>query len=163
MVCADCGQEKEHQAKGLCKPCYMRHWREEHKEERAAYQRRWRQEHRKEALAYRRRHYQEHREEYIAYMLQWQRDNPDKVAARGARRKAQKRSLPYTLTPEEAEYLLEIGKVAYPGEKLHLDHIVPLSRGGGTTLANMHAIPASLNQSKYDALPEEAYRQEALL
>ena len=78
------------------------------------------------------------------------------------RRKARKKALPDTLTTEQAEHLLVIGRAVYPGEELHLDHIVPLSRDGGTTLANMHAIPARLNQSKNDALPQEIYKQLTL-
>jgi len=78
------------------------------------------------------------------------------------REKALKHNLPATLTPDQAELLLMIGRATYPGEELHLDHMVPVSKGGGTTMANTHYIPARLNYSKYDKLPQGAYRQLGL-
>lgn len=234
VICADCGQEKPHHAKGRCKTCYNRHWcaehseeviayhrryREEHREEIAARKGRWYQKHREAKLAYnrryreehprwqvsynrryyeehrekiaanRRRYYQEHREEILAYsrrwrqenpdymrrwraehredraayMRHWQKENPQKLAAKVARRRARKNIAPDTLTADDMEWLLEIGRTTYPGEELHLDHIVPVSRGGGTTLANMQAIPASVNLSKGDALPQDVYEQLSIL
>ena len=177
-ICSDCGKEKKHEAKGLCTTCYQHHWRETHREERAAYarrygehhreeiatyQRRWYEENREEILAHRRRWYEENQGERAASKRRWKEENPEKVAVIDARRQARKHSLPDTLTTEQGEHLLVIGQAMYPGEKLNLDHIVPLSKGGGTTLANMHAIPAWLNYLKHNALPQEIYIQEALL
>lgn len=184
VVCAECGREKPHKAKGLCGQCYMRRWQKEHQEERLAYMHRWHQEHQEEQATYYQMHreekvayYQAHREEKLAYVRcyqtkhreekaasdrRWQQENPERVAVNVARRKAFKRSLPDTLTPEQAEQLFAIGRAMYPGEKLALDHIVPLSQGGGTTLANCHYIPAGLNLSKHNALPEEVYRQATM-
>ena len=193
IICADCGEEKKHKAFGLCGACHSRRWyqghreesiartrrwQEENREDRLAYMRRWREAHRQDIAAYNRRRYEENPERYVAYASQWREENPDKAAARircwqqknpekvavlVARRKARKCNLPDTLTTEQAECLLAIGRAVYPGEKLALDHIVPLSKGGGTTRANMHAIPARLNISKKDKLPQEAYRQVALI
>ena len=47
MICSDCGREKKHYAKGLCKTCYYRYYlkayrsRPEYKEQRREYNRRW--------------------------------------------------------------------------------------------------------------------------
>lgn len=170
IICKECGQEKPHYGKGLCRPCCSHRWYEENKERILAQDRHHYQIHREQQLA-RRRHYyethremeraycQEHREERAIYRRQWQKNNPEKRAGGFARRQAYKHSLPDTLTPEQAERLLVIGRTMYPGEELHLDHIVPLSKGGGTTWANMHAIPGWLNDSNGDALPREAYCQ----
>jgi 5-methylcytosine-specific restriction endonuclease McrA len=125
--------------------------------------RRYKEENREKILADQRCDYADHREQYRAYYRHWQKENPEVGKAKQARREARKRNLPDTLTSEQAEHLLVIGKAMYPGEKLHLDHIVPLSKGGGTTLANMHAIPARLNCSKYDKLPGETYKQGTLI
>mgnify|MGYP001582169407 FL=1 len=163
IVCADCGEEKPHEAKGLCRACYMRCWQEEHQEERVAYKCCYHKEHRERKAAYDRHYYQEHRKEKAAKDRRWAKENPEKVAAKFARRKALKRSQPDTLTPEQAEQLFAIGRATYPGEKLHLDHFIPLIAGGGTTLANVHAIPAEMNQSKSDRLPRDIYCQLELV
>ena len=97
---------------------------------------------------------------YVAtYLRNWRRKNPEKARLSWARRDARKKALPATLTPAQAERLFAIGQAMYPGEELHLDHVVPLSAGGGFTRANIHAIPAWLNMLKRNALPQEVYRQ----
>jgi len=176
IICADCGGERRHYAKGLCPPCYQSRYRGRHREEKAIYNRRYREEHREDLQAYERQRYQndatrakanrrwalEHPEKMREYNCRYLQKNPKKGITDQARRKAQKRSLPDTLTTAQSDHLLTIGQSMYPGEELDLDHIVPLSKGGGTTLANMHAIPARLNESKADKLPEEVYKQEVL-
>jgi len=110
-------------------------------------------------LAYKRQHYRNHREEYREHNRRWWKNNPEKAAMIRGRRYARSYANPNTLTGEEAKQLLAIGQALYPGQELHLDHIVPLSRGGGTTLANIHAIPAKTNIAKGDTLPGEIYEQ----
>jgi 5-methylcytosine-specific restriction endonuclease McrA len=139
-----------------------------------ANQRRWEQENPEKVAARKARYYQKHREEAVVYsrrrqetnpdyQRRYQQEHPEKVAANNARRAARKQRLPDTLTTEEAEYLFLIGRAVYRTEKLELDHIVPLSKGGGTTRANMHAIPLGLNRSKQNMLPEEIYKQGEIL
>ena len=172
-ICAQCGEEKKHHAKGLCKPCYMRRWCQANPEKVAASCARYREGHREELTAYLRLWEKENpasgkgrcrrwREANRDYIRRYAQENPEKRVAAQARREARKRNLPDTLTIGQAEHLLAVGQAMYPEEKLELDHIVPLSRGGGTTLANMHAIPASLNNAKQDMLPQELYEQAGL-
>lgn len=139
------------------------------------------QRNKKKVLACTQRYYQENKEQHAGWMRtwwrrnkrrlleyrsrmnrRWRQENPGKERALKARRRARETAVPSTLTPVQAERLLDIGRAMYPGEQLHLDHIVPLSKGGGTTLANMRAIPASLNLSKHDKLPEDVYEQQPL-
>lgn len=141
---------------------YLARYRKQHREEISAYQRRYYQEHRSEKLARRRIRYEKNRDKELARNYCWAQKNPGKRAAIKARYKARKSRMPATLTPEQTEHLLRVGAATYPGERLHLDHVVPLSKGGGTTFANMQAIPASMNQAKHSKLPEEAYKQEEL-
>lgn len=226
IICIECGEEKEHWAKGRCKGCYLKWYHAEHRKKRNAYSRRYHQENQESISTRKHRYYEENQETRIIYSRQyrqghlekirerdrqvgkekywadpekarvrnheqyqrhrgkrlayakhyrqenaeiaraacrrWQRENAERVAMLGARRKARKHHLPDTLTSRQTKQLLEIGQAIYPSEALHLDHIVPLSKGGGTTYANMHAIPAKLNQIKHDKLPEEVYKQEEL-
>lgn len=162
IVCKDCGQKKPHHAKGLCVMCYLRHWRKENPESERAAVNRWRQKNREEYLAYQRCYYEEHREERLAHINQWQRENPAKVANLNAKRRARKMVMANTLTPEQLEFERKIGEATHLGEKIDLHHIVPLSKGGGHTWGNIAFIPASLNRSIGDKLPEEIYKQLAL-
>jgi len=192
IICTDCGDEKPHAGRGRCQQCRNRHYYETHREEilarqkdwykknrkeallrmrrwgennrdkKAANHRRWQRENRDKVNATNRRWQRDNREKATARVRRWRRENPERATATRARRRAREQMLPDTLTPEQARQLIDIGRTIYPEEELHLDHIVPVSRGGGTTFANMRAIPASLNCSKQDALPEEVYRQEEL-
>lgn len=207
IICKDCGEEKEHQAKEMCHYCYWRRYRQEHSEEIKARRRKYyaqhrerikakshryhwenrevcnarsRQyhiEHREEQIARMQRYYNEHREKdnahsrayyqqyrnrILAQNREWRNRNRSKMSLYSRRYRARKRNLPDTLTAEEVQQLLDIGAAIYPGEALHLDHIVPVSRGGGTTRANMHAIPAELNMQKHNKMPQDIYKQSLL-
>lgn len=184
-TCTDCGEEKQHYAKGLCSPCYHRLYYRECREEKLAYQRRYRAEHHKEYLAYLARWRQENpdyqrrkvvcaecgREKphhakglcQVCYnRLNWKGDSPERQAARNARRLAHKRNVPCTLTSRQLEEEFKIARTLYPGEDLHIHHLIPLSKGGGTTLANIQVIPGALNLAIGDRLPGEIYKQLTL-
>jgi len=174
ITCSNCGKEKPHYAKELCELCYKRQWRAEHPERVKASSRAWRTQHPERARAFNRawrennpekvrdsRNPSYHALYYRANKDKW-RIPPEERRIREAIRRARKQGLPSTLTAAQTESLLAIGQATYPGEKLHLDHIVPISSGGGTTRANIHAIPASLNMSKGNKLPEEVYQQLSL-
>lgn len=132
-----------------------RRYREKHSDRRRSY---W-EGHREELAIYQRRWVKENCERVAAIHRRYAQENPEKMVAKQALREARKKALPDTLTPEQAEHLLRIGQAMYPGEKLALDHIVPISKGGGTTWANTHFIPRWLNLIKHTALPSEAYEQ----
>lgn len=192
IICFECRNEEPHYAKELCKTCYHRQYREQHRQKRAAYSRRYHHEHREERQTYKyhyrkthrqeiaayahryraghqeehraenRRWYAEHRERCGFLVRRYQQQNPEKVKALKACRRARKRSVANTLTPGQVEFERKIGEVVYPGERLHLHHLVPLSKGGGHSWGNIIFIPASLNMSIKGKLPEEIYRQETL-
>lgn len=192
IVCIDCGEEKEYGARGRCKSCYHRNhyrkhrkkilaanqqWLNEHREQYRQYKNQYNQEHREKHKIYAKNWYQRNREKtlvrsaywaqenserYAANQKRWREENPERKRALEARRKARKENLPDTLTEEQRERLLLIGQATFPGEDLHLDHFIPLDAGGGTTLANTHYIPASINLSKANRLPQDIYEQSEL-
>jgi len=131
---------------------WMRCWRAEHSEESKAqhrgYMRDWRARDREKNNALQRE-----------YSRQWRAKHPEKEARNTQIRRAQKQAVANTLTKQQAQRLFAIGRATHPGEKLHLDHIVPLSKGGGTTLANMQAIPVNINLNKGNKSPQEIYEQ----
>jgi len=183
VLCRRCGEKKEQRAKGLCANCYEYEWRRANPEKAKAIQDRWRQRHPKEARAksYRwakrnpekkkaqkRRWYQRHREEIKARVRHYKRENPHKVAALTARRSAQKRNLPVDLTAEDARRILAVGRCFYCGQnfprsEFTLDHFLPLSKGGGTTKANIIAACQPCNSSKGTKEPGEFLQQLMLV
>lgn len=92
----------------------------------------------------------------------WRQENPEKGATRKARRRAHQLAMANTLTPEQIEFERSIGEATYPGEELHLHHLVSFSKGGGHTWGNIAFIPASLNLSIKDKLPGEVYEQQQI-
>lgn len=157
-ICLSCGEEKPHGGRGLCTICHKRQWDANHREQVLAYAKDYREEHRQERLIYREKWYRANQD----YFPRWRKNNPDKIRAQSQQRKAWEQSAYCDLSLDDIEEILAIGHAVYPGEDLHLDHVVPISKGGNTTRANIHAIPARMNQSKGNKLPSEAYGQLAL-
>lgn len=173
MICEDCGQEKRHHAKGLCRVCYQHLWHEKHRGECLVRGQRWREDH----PDYMRHYREEHRAELAANSRRWQKKNPEKEATNHRRwrqanlerhatiqalRRARKRGVAHTATPEQIESKRKAGEVMYPGEKLDLHHVVPLSRDGNHSWGNIVFIPLSLNRSIGNKLPQDVYNQVAM-
>lgn len=177
MICADCSKEKPHYSKGVCRSCYCRRllaehgeeiraykrrWREANREKEQARCRRWREGHPKEDLARHHRYYQQHRKEKATHVHRWREANPERVVVFSAHRRAHKLAVADTLTPGQTEFERKIGEATYPGEKLHLHHLIPLSKSGNHSWGNIIFIPASLNSRIGNKLPREVYQQESL-
>lgn len=173
IICKECGNQREHGGHGLCKRCYKRQWRRA-----TGYKSPMitcgecgeRQPHNADGLCsacYRRRYYREHHERCLTRARHYREKNRNKVRAlwrrHKARKKARRRAVANTLTPGQREFEREIGQATYPGKELHLHHVVPTSKGGGHTWGNITFIPALLNISIKDKLPEEVYRQRTFL
>lgn len=83
----------------------------------------------------------------------WRKANRDKGLAQQARRRARKASVPTGPKPTLKELLeMQNGKCAYCETKTpsiwHIDHVIPISRGGPDTADNVVAACASCNTSK---------------
>ena len=117
-----------------------------------------RQRHREKRLAYAKTYYREHR-------VVISERNKSYVAAHRAmrqavdsRRSARKRALPATLTTGQWQAILVAYKrrCAYCGrkpKKLTQDHVIPVSKGGGTTPDNIVPACSSCNASKQAGPP----------
>ncbi|AIX33131.1 hypothetical protein Syn7803C17_144 [Synechococcus phage ACG-2014f] len=85
------------------------------------------------------------------YREQWLRD--ESVNARAAKRRATKRNQTPNLTPDEEERIRQIYQecgimTEQTGVPHHVDHIVPISRGGLHHPDNLQILTAHENQSK---------------
>ncbi len=155
-------------------------WNKEHRQRMTEYQREWRAENEEEvkekARIYRQlkhdryaeltREWREaNRERYNAWQRKHRAANRQKSRFMGTyyqrRRKARKQAAEGTHTPEEIQqqYQRQKGCCYYCGEKVgnnyHVDHIVPLSRGGSNDISNLVIACPTCNLRKHDKLPHE--------
>lgn len=176
--CNKCGVEKPHAEfskrkstkDGLnytCKACnreYYKKWHEENKEYKREYDRKYceeNKEHRREYTKkwreknpeYKKNWYEQNKEQALKSQKKWAKNNPHTVRATGQRRRARKKGATVGLTDNERlalQILTEECILLGPG--WHLDHIVPLSKGGKHHPDNLQIVRASYNQSKYDKI-----------
>lgn len=125
--------------------------------------------HREEEKARRRVYYAAHREEIKQRQAVYDADHREKRKGQRAahpevsqincaRRRAKKKGLPATLTVEQWEVIkIAYGnRCAYCGKKpgqLTQDHVIPLSKGGGTIAENIVPACKSCNSKKRANLP----------
>lgn len=166
--------------RGWCKPCkslksqkeYLendeaikarsKNYRDTHKEELAQYHARYKQQN-KDKVARRHKKYQQANATKIQeYKKGWRKSNRDKVYASLQNRRAMKKSAEGTHTADDTNLLWEQqgGCCAYCGCELtleyrHLDHVIPLSRGGSNWPSNLAWACPPCNLSKNDKLLEE--------
>lgn len=119
VVCSECAKVAPLEGKGLCAPCYQRRYQRAHPDKVASRNARYRTKHRTKALITR--------------------------SVVQSRRRARQHALPATLTVSEWQAILAAHqhRCAYCGRDdvaLTQDHVVPVSRGGGTTADNI--VPA---------------------
>ena len=98
-----------------------------------------------------REYYTENREEKKRYGREYTTANPAKVAAASSRRRAMIREAIHPDLDRKIEdtiFELRDRLTAKTGIPFHVDHIIPISRGGWHHHANLKVIPARLNQQK---------------
>ena len=140
---------------------HARYYRE-HKDDHAKKMFIWRQTRLKEESEYSARYYREHQKERAEYATVWRRENPDKARLGCHHYRARKRDAEGSHTAKEVQALYDSqnGRCAYcdcnlTETKKHLDHIVPLKRGGSNWVANLAWACRHCNTSKGDKLLSE--------
>ena len=122
------------------------------------------QKHREKA----RNFYRENAEALKAYSREWSKKNPDQVRANQAYRRALKRKAGGRHTGADVRQLLihQKGKCAYCRVKLkkyHVDHIVPITKGGTGDRRNLQILCQPCNQAKYNHAPIDFARMTGRL
>jgi 5-methylcytosine-specific restriction endonuclease McrA len=86
----------------------------------------------------------------------WWRANPEKVKARNSARRARKKAASIYLVTDKDIRAIMSKPCAYCGKQSeHLDHVVPLYRGGTHSIGNLVAACATCNLSKGKKLLSE--------
>jgi len=139
----------------------MRAWRTANREHRAEYQRKWRANNREHTAEYDRTRRAANREHEAERMRAYFAANPGMRAANKRRRRARMRGAEGTHTAADiqAQYTRQKGRCFWCGEKVgdtyHVDHVVPLSRGGSNGPENLVIACPACNLRKHDKLPHE--------
>ena len=136
----------------LCRDCnknatraYYADNRDHHRKVIAA----WTQSNRSHVREYHKKWYSENRERRLEVAKEWKQSNPELVvhysAARRARQSGGNR---YQVLPKEIIRLRETPCYHCGAEAEHIDHIVPISRGGSHSIGNLGPMCAQCNLSK---------------
>ena len=140
-----------------------------HREERCAYQRVYHASHIEDILSRESTYRAAHRKEKAAYLAAYHKKHPDKSNAKCARRRALKMSALIGATASQVAEIAEIYRLAKEASKVrcylcgslipkghrHVDHIMPLSKGGAHRPSNLAVACDKCNLSKQAKLPEE--------
>jgi 5-methylcytosine-specific restriction endonuclease McrA len=138
-----------------------RRYRENHRDEVAERNRKWAQSHAEHRAQYRRSYNATHREQNAAAHKCWQERNREHVRAEARNRSALIANAPGTHTAADvrAQYDRQDGICFYCGVKVgysyHVDHVMPLSRGGSNGPENLVVACPTCNMNKHDKHPME--------
>lgn len=116
-------------------------------------------EHQSQCAAYSRKFYDRHTKHVNALNKAWKAANPEKVAAIAVKRRAAKiGAVPPNLTEDANRAIEHIYDIARrlsgrDGIQYHVDHIVPISKGGMHDPYNLQIIPAKDNLEKGSKVP----------
>jgi 5-methylcytosine-specific restriction endonuclease McrA len=92
---------------------------------------------------------------------QWRRKNPEKARALSAKHRRLRLDAPGSHTAEDVRWRYEIQKgCCYwcrknVGDEYHVDHVIPISRGGSDGRENIVIACPTCNRSKHNKMPEE--------
>lgn len=117
-----------------------------------------------------RRYREKHLEKVTARLDAWRKANPDQVRAHANNRRARKLAAggSYTKADVAAIMKAQSGRCAYCKRKLegierHVDHIIPLAKGGSNHRRNLQILCRPCNQRKWAKAPEHFAREMGLL
>jgi 5-methylcytosine-specific restriction endonuclease McrA len=107
--------------------------------------------HKPKRVGEQREYYQRNRQKLIAYSLQWAKDNPERAALTSRLKKQRRRAAGVLTAAEWRQIQAKYGHrclACGSDEPLTIDHVVPVSRGGANTAANVQPLCGPCNSSK---------------
>ncbi len=135
----------------------LKEWREKNKEHRAEYRRQYNAAHREENIAAKREWNMKNKDHTKKYQQQYAEANRAAVNLRTAKRKAAKRAA--TVGKIDVALLLRdmICGICrdFIDFEYHIDHIIPLAKGGAHAQENLQVAHPACNIRKRDKMPNE--------
>ena len=164
MMCALCQQDvplelmvKSKRVKSgytnHCKPCaraLSKAWREANTEKARASTQAWANKNKSRRRAKNRERYALNRDKLIAQTAQYRKDHPEMVVMYNYRRKehSNKNEKFVILSKEINKLLSSLCVKCGTRERITLDHIIPVARGGRHSIGNLQPLCKSCNSSK---------------
>lgn len=149
---------------------YKDAWHEEHREEQRQYSAEYNATHHEERLSYYRQRRTEHREELNARNRHYRNTDRARMLHRmhENNRRARKLAAPGIHTAQDVrkQYERQHGTCYWCGKKsikYHVDHVIPLSRGGSNWPDNIVIACPTCNLKRTNKLPHEFYEGGRLL
>ncbi len=135
------------------KKAYLAKYYQAHREELSEYKAKWYKEHLEVANEHHAKWYKEHLEQFRAYHAKYYQQNPIKGRAVEATRRALKRDasvgpVDYAVIMERDKMVCGICHKKVKLAKMHIDHIIPLSKGGPHAEHNLQVSHAACNLRK---------------
>ena len=165
VVCLKCGEKKIHMAKGLCQKCYTQKYRQKynrtHKKEISEYMHKYRQTRKKEHSEYMCKYAQNHLEKRRKLNQKWHKNNLEKDRmyhriASARRRKVYTESFHlYTWIQNQKPFICFYCNQNIENQRFHIDHFIPLSKGGIHSEANLRISCPFCNLRKHTKMPWE--------
>jgi 5-methylcytosine-specific restriction endonuclease McrA len=147
-----CGRNREERRE------YSRKWYSENKEVHKEYGYKWAKENRDKTREIWQRYKKRHPDRVAAHSNRWKKNNPIKVKIMACNSEAKRRARMEGTSAHLNQEQQAIVKCFYDqaqrlqkrlGIKFHVDHIIPLSKGGMHIPTNLQVLPASINVRKH--------------
>lgn len=185
--CKKCQCDTERHNDGKCRPCkraYLYQWRKNNPEKFRSIQDKWDGkntdrikesahalyvQNSAEKIAYAKEYYERNKEELKPKRAKWHKDNPESCRVSEQNRRAAKLQSGGLLSKglKAKLFTLQRGRCACCGlplgENYHLDHIMPLSRGGSNTDGNIQLLRQRCNNQKYNKHPIDFMQSRGFL
>ncbi|PHE94706.1 hypothetical protein COF76_23130 [Bacillus wiedmannii] len=152
---------------GTCRNCrseYSKRWHEENKESRAKKTKRWYEGNKERKAESDRRWYEKNKERRAEQKRKWEKENQEKRYSYGVKRRSLKHNVKFT--PSQRTELLNkdnwtcqcCGIKVHDRrtgdwnthDKAHIDHLIPLTKGGDSTPDNLQVLCRTCNIKKHN-------------